>query len=152
MKSKTPFLILLGAILFATTYLSCTKSSSTHNLANSLIGKWKISYDSSCDEGPAVGGINCTVFKGSAADNADAWYNFTSDGKIYIKEGNKLDTATYQISSSDTLTVSNSYPQSPIIFYLSNFINPDSLTLTAIGYNPEPVGILFLNHVSLSRE
>jgi hypothetical protein len=61
------------------------------------------------------------------------------------------DTATYRISS-DTLTVSHSYPQSPVIFYLSNFINPDSLTLTSVGYNPMPMGILFLNHVSLSRE
>jgi hypothetical protein len=152
MKTKTPFFILLGAILFATTYLSCTKNSGTRSLANSLVGKWKISYDSSCNEGPAVGGTNCKVFKGSAADSADAWYNFTSDGKIYIKEGNTLDTATYQISSSDTLTVSNSYPQSPIIFYISNFINPDSLTLTSVGYNPMPVGILLSNHVSLSRE
>jgi hypothetical protein len=152
MKTKTPFFILLGSILFATTYLSCTKNSGTHNPANSLVGKWKISYDSSCDEGPAVGGTNCNVFKGSAADSADAYYNFTSDGKIYIKEGNTLDTATYLVSSSDTLTVSNSYPQGPIIFYISNFINPDSLTLTSVGYNPMPVGILFLNHVSLSRE
>jgi hypothetical protein len=152
MKTKALSSILLSTTLLAATHLSCTKNSNNSYLASSLVGKWKISYDSSCNVGPAVGGTVCNVFNSTVSDSSDAYYSFTSAGKIYIKEGNTIDTATYLVSSPDTLTVSNSYPQSPVIFYVANLINPDSLTLTSIGFNPMPIGIQLLSHVGLSRE
>lgn len=64
----------------------------------SISGKWNIQKDTTY---PGVGIMNHqVVYSGQRGD----YFNFTSDGHIYIRENSILDTLTYTISS-DSITI-----------------------------------------------
>jgi len=79
-------LISASAILNA-----CEKSGS-----DVIAGRWHVINDSSIITGPS---ISYDVFDGSDDD----YFNFSSNGSLYIKENSIYDTVNYQIISPDTL-------------------------------------------------
>ena len=105
--------ILLLSILFLLVGLlisSCKKNANlkdeaaicpgfTQNGNMSLIGKWAVVSDS--------------TFTGVGADNHPAnyigqtndYFDFRNDGKLYMKEGLKLDTSSYQLTSDTTVLI-----------------------------------------------
>jgi hypothetical protein len=89
-----PFLILLfiaGLFMFG---LSCTKSN---DMPKSIVGKWNIKIDSFyVGAGLSNHGV---TYVGQSND----YFNFSSDGHVYIKENSVLDTLTYTLSSNSIL-------------------------------------------------
>jgi len=71
----------------------------------SIIGEWNIVSDSSY---VGVGaGNHLTVYDGQPGD----YFDFSSDGKLYIKKNGTLDTLYYNSTSNVTMTTA-SYPDS----------------------------------------
>jgi hypothetical protein len=90
-----PFLILLfmaiGLFMFA---LSCTKNN---DMPKSIAGKWNIKIDSFyVGAGLSNHGV---TYIGQSTD----YFNFSSDGHVYINENSVLDTLTYTLSSNSIL-------------------------------------------------
>jgi hypothetical protein len=90
-----PFLILLfmaiGLFMLA---LSCTKNN---DVPKSIVGKWNIKIDSFyVGAGLSNHGV---TYVGQSND----YFNFSSDGHVYIKENSVLDTLTYTLSSNSIL-------------------------------------------------
>jgi hypothetical protein len=69
---------------------SCKKSS-VNNTA--LVGKWCLINDSTFLAGTPIFQGGHANYIGVASD----YFNFTSDGRLYIREGNNFDTATYNM-------------------------------------------------------
>lgn len=89
------FLILLfitiGLFMFG---LSCTKNN---NMPKSIVGKWNIKIDSFyVGAGLSNHGV---AYVGRSND----YFNFSSDGRVYINENSVLDTLTYTLSSNSIL-------------------------------------------------
>jgi hypothetical protein len=86
---------LLNSILFIfipfILFSSCKKESSI--IRESISGKWNIKKDSTY---AAIGYNNHEViYYGQTHD----YFNFTSDGHVYIRENSVLDNLTYNINS-----------------------------------------------------
>jgi hypothetical protein len=98
MKNIVPsiFVLVIALALF-----SCGKGSTNDNGPSSIVGNWSIVSDSSYTTGiGAYGSPSGSKYIGTAADH----YDFTSDGKLTIHEGNIMTgTASYTVGP-DTIT------------------------------------------------
>ena len=122
MKNIIPSLSLLFlALLFG----SCSKNGIE---ANALIGRWNIVNDSS-----ALLNLPGHNYYGTAKD----YFEFTTDGILYTKEGDYLDTANYTLAN-DTLNVVQLYGKPPIQTamssgYIVTNLTAHSATFTFFG-------------------
>jgi len=82
---------LLALVAFFIFLPSCRKNSFI--APESIIGKWNIQDDSTYS---GVGSGNHKVIYSGQLDD---YFNFTSDGHVYIMENSILDTLSYTISS-----------------------------------------------------
>lgn len=147
---KSP--ILFAAILTLLILSSCLKGrvNSTENILVStanFVGNWSLVNDTTTinfwglwSGRPAVG----TNYIAKAGDR----YNFTSYGKLYIQQDNKLDTQTYKLShdtvlvryayiDGTTMQIDSAYDPLYIITNLTNH----SCTLTSSLVSPETASI-----------
>jgi len=86
------------------------------NTAVTLTGQWKLVKDSvSYSNGLGQSGPSSDVYNGKAAD----YFEFTSDGKLYIQENGLVDTANYVINTDQSITV--------------NYLVYNSLTVASYG-------------------
>ncbi len=96
--------LLLSAIILSVMVLfSCGKNDPS---IHAITGNWNIVSDTTWSSGIGPNGTpSGNKYTGVAGDH----FNFTSSGKLYVKEGNiKLDTANYTISG-DTLKLTYRY-------------------------------------------
>jgi hypothetical protein len=86
---------LFALVAFFILLPSCKKNSFI--TPESIIGKWHIQNDSTYS---GVGsGNHKVIYSGKAND----YFNFTSDGHVYIMENSILDTLSYTISSGSVI-------------------------------------------------
>ncbi|MBS1519522.1 MAG: hypothetical protein JST50_00890 [Bacteroidetes bacterium] len=72
------------------------------NTAVTLSGQWKLVKDSvAYSDGLGQNSPSSDVYNGKAAD----YFEFTSDGKLYIQENGLVDTANYTINTDKSITV-----------------------------------------------
>lgn len=99
------FPLLLGGLMI-TVLSNCNKNNSsvlisqTHPFEASLITKWELVKDSTYSV-IGAGSVKVQVYMGEAAD----YWDFRTDAKVYIKEGEKLDTLGYQLLSDSTIVI-----------------------------------------------
>ena len=92
-----PFL----AVLLYLTACKKTKGSSNGNLLTSITGKWSLETDSTFE---GAGYANHEVdYTGEPGD----YFDFNTNGTVYTKEGNVLDTLTYKVVSDSTMIISD---------------------------------------------
>ena len=116
-------LILLCVIGVPFFLVSCKKSSS-HGDVVSIIGKWNIINDSSYT---GVGaGNHLVIYKGKEGD----YFNFTSYGKLYIKENAMLHTSSFSLTSDTTLIIDSQ------TCTITNLPTYDVIISTPIVYSP----------------
>lgn len=97
------------------------------NTAVTLSGQWKLVKDSLSFSGGESAGANNDVYKGTAADH----FEFTNDGKLYIRENGVADTANYTINTDKSITVNYLvYNGAPVNSYGSVITNFHQLNLT----------------------
>jgi len=101
--------ILLISICFLT-LISCKKDS---NVAVGIPGKWNLVNDSLYSV-PLPLTFKPVYITGVAGD----YFDFRNDYKVYIKEGTKLDTLPYVLTSASTIQISS--------FGTLNNVTPDS--------------------------
>jgi hypothetical protein len=106
--------ISLIALLFAGA-ISCSKSNGNPQIT----GKWKILNDSTSFTGAAGAQSYYTNYIGKEGD----YYDFRTDGKMYVKESASLDTMAYEIYSGNQVRCS------PSPGFTTNY-NTTVLTLT----------------------
>lgn len=85
--------------------MSCSKQTGTSNNFNmplSIVGNWNVIRDS-IYEGAGVAN-HLVVYTGRKGD----YFDFKTDGKVYIKEGPDYQTLNYQVTS-DSITI-DSFP------------------------------------------
>jgi len=96
-----PFLnsifFILGVLILGT---SCTKKN---DAPTSILGKWNIKIDSSFTGGGFAN--HEASYVGQAGD----FFNFNSDGYIYIKENSIFDTLNYTLSSGSLMVQNFGY-------------------------------------------
>jgi len=96
---KLTTLILVS--LIAATIFSCTKTDAV--LPASIQGKWSLKLDSVA-QGVSTASLQySTNYVGTSAD----YFDFRSDNKLYIKEGAKLDTFSYQVNTDNNIYISS---------------------------------------------
>lgn len=112
------FVIILIALL-----ISCKKDT----VSNALVGKWNVLSDSTF-EGVAQNN-HALDYTGEPGD----YFDFRTDGKVYIKESSQLDTLSYTVISSSAVIIqsfgliANGVPETSDITYPTN----NSVTITA---------------------
>ena len=110
------------------------------NTAVTLSGKWKLVRDSVSFSGGETAGATSDVYKGNTADN----FEFTNDGKLYIRENGLADTANYAINTDKSITVNylvyNGAPVSSYGSVITSFrqvnLTGNSVTLTSLVASP----------------
>ncbi len=116
-------LILLCVIGVPFFLVSCKKSSSPEAVAG-IIGKWNIINDSSY---AGVGaGNHLVIYKGKEGD----YYNFTSNGKLYINENGMLHTSIFSLTSDTTLIIDSQ------TYTITNLPTHDVIISTPFVYSP----------------
>jgi hypothetical protein len=116
---KLPFVKLsfLAALLYLT---ACSKSHTSPN-GNEQLAEWILVTDSTFE---GVAQNNHPVdYTGQPGD----YFSFTTDGHVYTKEGEVLDTLTYTMVSSTGIIISD----------FGAIVNgvPDTSTITGLGSN-----------------
>ncbi len=102
MKTKNPLIIAAGLLLCLG---ACKKySNSNDNKAailnnTAVVGKWNVVSDTSY-AGVNTGG-NPSIHTGQAGD----YFDFSTDGHVYTKEGPVLDTLNYSLVSSGEINI-----------------------------------------------
>ncbi len=96
MKSRS--LILLGLVIIAFMF-ACKKGSSIY--PGQINGKWNVVSDSTYNE--FLLSLTQRNYIGKAGD----YYDFRTDGKVYINESNTLDTLTYNLVNDTTIQIQN---------------------------------------------
>ena len=92
MKKFLNWLAAIAGLLIFT--LSCKKNKET---PSSILGKWNIKIDTSF--AGELASNHEVIYSGKPGD----YFNFNSDGKVYIRENSLLDTLTYTVSSDSIL-------------------------------------------------
>jgi hypothetical protein len=136
---KSPF-IYIALILIL---LSCTKNTASgpnilHSIpVTTITGNWNLVYDSTYS---GVGTQNhAAVYTGQPGD----YFNFSTDGHVYTKEGNTLDTLKYSLLSANTIIIDsfglalNGVPETSNISY-QTLTDPASMHLVIIDAPMEP--------------
>jgi hypothetical protein len=97
-------LLLLMLFSLALVWASCQKNDGSVN--TSIAGNWSVVMDTTWTSGIGPYGTPSShKYAGVPGD----YYNFTTAGKLYVKEGTeKLDTADYTVSG-DTLKLTYNY-------------------------------------------
>ncbi len=124
-------LLLIVVLLLTAVIFSCKKGSDV-SITNSLMGKWNIKVDS-LDYG--IGPVQKTkIYIGIQND----YYDFRNDNKLYIKEGNQLDTFNYKVISQNKLEITTSNPNSiPQDLFIDNMNSSSAdITITETLLNP----------------
>jgi hypothetical protein len=117
-------------VLLSLMQISCRKDNSTNNTIATIVAKWNLVNDSS----GTIGSLNpiynySNNYIGAPAD----YYEFRTNGSVYIKEGINLDTMGYKIDS----TVVSFYPQFNSGHYTLNIATlTDSSATLLLGTNP----------------
>lgn len=111
------------------------------NSVVTLAGQWKLMKDSvAYAGGNGQTGVSSDVYNGKAAD----YFDFTSDGKLYIQENGVIDTANYTINADGSIVVNylvyNGVPVSSYGSIITNFrqvnLTGTSVTLTSSVASP----------------
>lgn len=131
--------------LCVTLSVACKKSAITNPSQSLIVGKWRIINDSSFITGSLNGVNGGSNYVGTPSD----YFTFTSNGNLYIREGQSLDTATYTISSNNQQInilysyIAGSYISGDVAQSLgiSNYTE-NHLTLTMPGNGLIPEGYL----------
>lgn len=103
LTAKLSFLAILPflALLLYLTACKKTKGSSNGSAATSITGKWNLLTDSTF---VGVGTGNHEVdYIGQPGD----YFDFNTNGTVYTKEGDVLDTLTYKLLSESTMIISD---------------------------------------------
>ena len=102
------------------------------NTVITLTGQWKLVKDSvTYADGNGQNGTSSDVYNGKAADH----FEFTNEGKLYIRENGAIDTANYTINTDKSITVNYLvYNGVPVNSYGSNIVDflPVNLTGTSV--------------------
>jgi hypothetical protein len=102
MKTKNPLFIVTGLLLCL---CACKKYSSSDNKAANLldntaiVGRWNVVSDTSY--AGVNTGSNPLIHTGQAGD----YFDFSTNGNVYTKEGPVLDTLTYSLVSSEEINI-----------------------------------------------
>jgi hypothetical protein len=143
---KLTALILIS--LIAATIFSCTKTSVQGPI--SIQGKWSLKLDSLAQGVSQPSPQYSTKYVGTAAD----YFDFRSDNKLYIKEGAKLDTFNYQLSTDSNIYISS--PETSvygIASSLNGLIKPISSNGASIHFTLAVIsfGAYYSRTVNLTR-
>ena len=120
MKHLSGKLYFLAILLYLT---ACTKTAGPSNVNGTagLTGKWNLVIDSTFE---GVGTSNHLVdYTGEAGD----YFNFSTNGYVYTKEGTVLDTLTYRVVSDTGIIISD--------FGLFANNMPDTCTISGLTAN-----------------
>jgi hypothetical protein len=126
-------------------FIACKKNTTQDLQQNLLVGKWQVINDSSSITGSLNGFNGGFNYIGTSND----YYNFTSDGNLFIREGQSLDTVTYTLSSNHKqVNILYSYIEG--VYVSGNVAQPfiitdltiNRLTLTILENGPTPEGYL----------
>jgi hypothetical protein len=121
MRHPSAKLSFLAILLYLTACTKTTLSSTGNEQAPIPPGAWNLISDSTFE---GVGSANHPVdYTGQPGD----YFSFSTNGHVYTKEGNVLDTLTYQQFSDSTIFISD-------FGIIANGI-PDTSTITGLGAN-----------------
>ncbi|HVW94466.1 MAG TPA: hypothetical protein VHA56_00690 [Mucilaginibacter sp.] len=95
---KTVFLLLI-VVTFAV-LSGCSSGDGMEPVV--LVAKWKLVSDSTAMSSTGME-TSTASYKGTVAD----YFDFRSDGKCYIKEGNVYDTLDYHLKGPTRIVISN---------------------------------------------
>lgn len=113
-------IITFAIILF--TIPSCKKDKEP-----GILGKWNILSDSTSLRGNGDMPSSYTNYIGKPSD----YYDFRTDGNLYVKEGEALDTMAYQVQGNNVgCTPSPGFTDS----YNTTLLTDSSATLTVSGF------------------
>ncbi|MFI5160438.1 MAG: hypothetical protein ACHQHN_04135 [Sphingobacteriales bacterium] len=134
--------------LTAATIYSCTKTAAV--TPPSIQGKWSLMNDEVAQGVSAPSSLYSTNYTGTSAD----YFDFRSDNKLYIKEGAKLDTFSYQLSADNNIYISS--PETAvygIASSLNGVIKPLSGSSATIQFTPANAvwGAYYQRTVNLTR-
>ncbi|MDR3694661.1 hypothetical protein [Mucilaginibacter sp.] len=149
MKTKLLLIVVVGLQLCL---LSCTKTNINHLLvccganppAASIFNKWNIVSDST------YAGVGITNHPVDYAGQAGDYFDIRTNNIIYTKEGNVLDTLTYNALTDSTIVISS------FGITLNGVLSPSHFKVTAHSLyiaSPEiatPGGV-FGRRITLSR-
>ncbi|MGI4728986.1 MAG: hypothetical protein ACRYGB_10480 [Janthinobacterium lividum] len=110
-----------------------------------VIGKWKIVTDSN------FVGAGFTNHELNYAGQAGDYFEFSSDGKLYSKEGIKMDTSVYQLTSDTTILIPSFGVTANGVTQTSRLTNFTATHLTITAHTVNTPGGLFGRKVNLSR-
>src|ERR1700743_1464273 len=96
----------------------------------SIQGDWTLISDSTSTASGATDRLTATGYKGKAGDH----FNFTDEGKLYISENGKNDTASYTITRDNKIVLNfTNQPDTAKTYGASlNVFNPAKLTAKCI--------------------
>jgi len=118
MKSFIPcLLIMLSALIIA----SCKKNTVAPPAKIAVQSNWKLASDTL-----VIGGKVDWAYQGVSGD----YYNFASDGKLYVNQGNgqgSRDTVSYTVNGDTSVTLTKMIQGSPEPWY--GFNNPWKVTV-----------------------
>ena len=127
------YLISFGVIAVVFFVASCKKDVHPEENNASIIGKWNIITDSSY-VGVAANN-HLVVYAGQEGD----YFDFSSNGKLYIKENGMLDTLQFNLTSDTTMTIDSFLDDSNGTSQTCTITNPaphNAVVSTAISYTP----------------
>jgi hypothetical protein len=116
---------------------------------NPLVGKWKIINDSSSITGSLDGANRSSNYIGTPND----YYNFTSNGNLYIGQNSSSDTGKYSLITNNQVQIIM-FVEGGISFganggirgtYAITNLSANTVTLTLSGLTPEGQELEILN-------
>lgn len=138
------YLISFGLIAIIAFFLTSCKKDLADSKAT-ILGKWSIITDSTFE---GVGASNHPInYTGKTGD----YFDFRNDGKLYIKEGLKLDTSTYKLNSDSTILIPLFGITINGVTEISHITNLTSHSATINAPTLVTPGGLFGRKVNLSR-
>jgi hypothetical protein len=129
--------LFIPALLITTCLFSCKKTDGdmqTTTKTNfkgvvSIAGEWNVKTDSTFSSIGAFG--TGKKYTGETGD----YFNFGTDGKLYVKEGAKLDTFTYKTLTDSTFRVAPVGAPANVIPF-NGFIKPTTATSVVLTWTP----------------